>query len=281
MTGPLSGQRVAVPESRDLDLFVSMLERAGAEAIRCPLVSIHDSEDQPIVTAWLHRLVEGRHDDLVLYTGEGVRRLLAAAGRAGIGSEVTEALRRPRKIVRGPKPARALREIGLGPDLAAEAPTTEGIIATLAGLDLAGRRVGVQLYPDYPRAILDFLAEAGAAADPVLPYRYASHEEDGRVVELIERMAAGGVDVIALTSRPQVKRIVEVARRRGITDLVQAAGERTLVAAIGPITADAARAAGWRVATMPESNFHLKPFIVEIAAALRRADLPHRAEVPA
>ena len=264
----LAGRRIAVPESRELDLFVSMLERAGAVAIRCPLLSIHDAEDQGPVLAWLRRLVAGDHDDLVLYTGEGVRRLLGAADRAGMRAEVVEAFARPRKVVRGPKPSRALREIGLGPDVSAGEPTTDGLIATLSQMDLAGRRIGIQLYPDHPPSILAFLESAGGAVDPVLPYRYASNEEDDEVIGLVERMAAGEVDAIALTSRPQVKRLVDLGRERGLEDLLKRAVERTLVAAIGPITAEAARAAGWRVATMPETSFHLRPMIIEMASAL-------------
>ena len=49
-----------------------------------------------------------------------------------------------------------------------------------------------------------------------------------------------------------------------------------LVAAVGPITAEAATAAGWRVAAMPETSFHLKPFIAEMAAALAKRDVQAR-----
>jgi uroporphyrinogen-III synthase len=52
----LQGRRIAVPESRELDLFAGMLERQGAVAIRCPLVSIHDVEDAAPVQVWLKRL---------------------------------------------------------------------------------------------------------------------------------------------------------------------------------------------------------------------------------
>src|ERR687893_2286975 len=99
----LQGQRIAVPESRELDLFAGMLERHGAVAVRCPLVSIHDVEDAAPVHAWLERLAEGQHDSLVLYTGEGLARLLAFARRCGIDAQVIAGLRRTRKIVRGPK----------------------------------------------------------------------------------------------------------------------------------------------------------------------------------
>jgi uroporphyrinogen-III synthase len=270
MAGALDGLRIAVPESRELDLFVSMLERAGAAALRCPLVSIHDLEDGSPVEAWIRRLAAGDIDDVVLYTGEGVKRMLAVAERAGIEEGFVEGLRRARKIVRGPKPARVLRTLGLAPDIAAADPTTEGLIATLSGLDVSGRRVGVQLYPHHPDTLLDHLRAAGATVDPILPYRYASDQEDGQVVDLIRAMAAGEVDVIALTSTPQVRRLESVAEKRGLTEVLRQATARTLIAAVGPVTAGAARKAGWEVAIVPETSFHLKPFIAEMALALAR-----------
>lgn len=268
MSGALAGRRIVVPESRELDLFVSMLERAGAEALRCPLVSIHDAEDAETVEAWLRRLVSGAFDDLLLYTGEGLRRLLGFARRAGLEAEAIAAVGRTRRIVRGPKPSRVLRTIGLGPDVAADPPTTGGLVAAFAALPMAGRRVGIQLYPECPDTILRALEAQGASVDAVLPYRYASHEEDGQVVETLNAMAAGTIDAIALTSSPQVRRLVAVAKDRDMQAILARACERVLVAAIGPITAEAATAAGWRVAAMPETNFHLKPFVAEIAAVL-------------
>lgn len=270
MADALDGLRIAVPESRELDLFVSMLERAGATALRCPLVSIHDVEDPTPLEAWIRRLVAGEIDDVVFYTGEGLKRLHAVAERAGVETGFVAGLRRARTIVRGPKPARVLRTLGLAPDIAAADPTTEGLVATLSGLDVSGRRVGVQLYPHHPDTLLDHLRASGASVHPVLPYRYASDHEDGQVVVLIHAMAAGKVDVIALTSTPQVRRLESVAERRGLTEVLRGATARTLIAAVGPVTAEAARKAGWDVAIMPETSFHLKPFVAEMALAISR-----------
>ncbi len=279
MSGALAGRRIVVPESRELDLFVSMLERAGAEALRCPLVSIHDAEDAAPIEAWLRRLVAGEFDDLLLYTGEGLRRLLGFARRAGFEAETVAAIGRTRRIVRGPKPSRVLRTMGLGPDIAADPPTTEGLVAAFAGLPMAGRRVGVQLYPECPDTILRALEAQGATVDAVLPYRYASHEEDGRIVEILNAMASGAIDAIALTSSPQVRRLVAVAKERDMGVTLARACDRVLVAAVGPITAEAATAAGWRVAAMPEANFHLKPFIAEIASVLATRGSPTSVDV--
>src|ERR1700674_3638168 len=218
MSGLLAGRRIVVPETRELDVLAQMLERQGATAIRCPLVSIHDTPDEAPVLAWLRRFTENPPDDLILMTGEGLQRLVGFARRAGMEDAFRAGVGEVRKITRGPKPVRRLRELGLDADLAAEPPTSEGIVAVLQGQDLSGRRIAVQLYPDLQTsALLDFLEQKGAKADPVLCYVYGSQTEDARVVEIIDEMAEGRVDLITFTSSPQGRRLGEGAgkKRRG------------------------------------------------------------------
>ena len=81
MTEELSGLRIVVPETRELGLLVRMLEERGAEAIPCPMIAIRDAPDAEPVAAWLRWFVKGTCNDLVLMTGEGLRRLLGLARR--------------------------------------------------------------------------------------------------------------------------------------------------------------------------------------------------------
>lgn len=271
MTHSLAGKRIVVPESRELDLFARMLEEEGAETLRCPMVTILDLDDDAPAAAWLKHLAAGEFTDLILLTGEGLRRLLGVAQRAGIEAETVAALGRLRTVTRGPKPVRALRDIGLKPGLAAAEPTTEGVIATLSAENLAGRKFGVQLYPGNPNdKLLDFLRGAGATPAPVLPYRYASDAENGRVEATIKELAAGRVDVIAFTSSPQVKRLVDVARERGLESELRQGLKRTRIAAVGPVVAASLEAIGARVEIAPEGSFHLKPLVKALVAAFAK-----------
>ena len=78
---PLAGRCVAIPESRELDVFAALLERRGARVLHCPLVDIRDAPDPAPVLDWLRQFNAGGCDDLLLYTGEGLHRLLAALDR--------------------------------------------------------------------------------------------------------------------------------------------------------------------------------------------------------
>ena len=272
MAEELSGRRIVVPETRELGQLVRMLQERGAEAVPCPMIAIRDAPDIAPVKAWLRRFAKGTCDDLVLMTGEGLRRLLGFARRIDLESAFIDALRLARKITRGPKPVRALREIGLATDVPADEPTTEGIIAAMGRHDLNGRRVGVQLYPDNANErLVKFLKDAGAEPDPVLPYVYASEADDARVIAVIAEMAAGRVDAIAFTSAPQVRRFRDVARASGREAELLQGFERIAVAAVGPIVAAELEALGVQVNIMPRDNtFFMKPLVRELAAALKK-----------
>ena len=253
--GPLAGLRIALPETRELDRLARMFEEQGAETVRCPLVAIRDAPDPAPVRDWLIRL---QFDDLVLFTGEGLRRLHGFAQRSELEPAFLDGLRAARKITRGPKPERALRELGLKSDLRAEEPTTDGLIATLSSIDLRGRRVGVQLYPGNPNTrFTDFLRQAGAEPDPVLPYIYASAADDEKVVDLIDRMADRAVDAIAFTSSPQVQRLFEVAAATRREEALQTALQGIHIGAVGPVVAEELRRRGGRGDGHPRSRlFH-------------------------
>jgi len=267
---PLAGRRIALVEHRELDRLGRMLEEQGAETLRCPLLAIADAPDQAMVRAWIERAIAAPFDDLVLMTGEGLRRLLGAVARTGLETGFREALARMRTITRGPKPAQALREIGLSPGLRAATPTTDGIIAALAGEDLSGRRIGVQLPPDSPPRLTDFLGEAGALPDPVEPYVYLPAADPREIAALIEAMSRGDIDAIAFTSAPQVARLFEAAAAEGAEDRLMPALRATPIAAIGPVVAAELRRHGLEAAIMPEGTYFMKPLVGAIAAALCR-----------
>jgi uroporphyrinogen-III synthase len=254
----LAGRVIAVPETRELDVFAGLLERRGASVFRCPLVAIRNAPDSKPILKWIEWVVAGECQDLILLTGEGLRRLVACIdlNAPEIHSKFVEALGRVRKITRGPKPARALRELGLQSDLAAEMPTTEGIIALLSDHDLKSRRVGVQLYGSDPNVrLVSWLEHAGAAVSTVSPYVYADSADDGAVHALAKKLIASEIDAIAFTSMQQVQRLFDVLGE----EQARLSLSRTCVAAIGPVVVEILVKRGVQVQIVPEDAFFLKP----------------------
>jgi uroporphyrinogen-III synthase len=264
MAGPLAGRTVALAEGRQLEELAHLLENEGATALRYPLLSILDAPDPEPVLAWMRDLIAGRFAIVVLMTGEAVRRMLALAKREGLRDELIAALGRIPTLTRGPKPARALKEIGLTPTRAASVPTTDGVIESLRSDDLSGKTVGYTLSGVPNAALEQFLVKAGATPRGVLPYVYAPATNSDRVAELIDRLADGNVDVLVFTSSPQVDRLFEVAGEIGAMEKLNTGLSRVRIAAVGPVVAETLLARGRKADICPEQGWVMKNLVRHI-----------------
>jgi len=270
MADKLNGYRILILESREEAQFSRLLVEQGADVLQCPMFTIHDAPDPKPIEAWIRRFIERPCDDLVLMTGEGLRRLMKVARRMNVEQDFVTALGKARKFARGPKPGRALREIGLEPQMTTEKPTSEGIAEMLARVDLGGHRVGLQLYPDKDHgALIGAITAQGAEVDTVAPYVYDAQAADANIVTAIEEMAQGRIDAIALTNLGQVRRLFEVAKARQREAQLRDGLARTPIASVGPVVSDELKSHGLRADISPANDaYFMKPLISAMAAAL-------------
>ena len=273
MVDRLNGYRVLILETREEAQFARLLSDQGANVLQCPMVIIKDAPDPAPIEAWIKRTIDTPLDDLVLMTGEGLRRLMKVVRRIGIEQEFVGALGKARKLARGPKPGKALREIGLEPQTTTDKPTTEGVIEMLSRLDLVGRRVGVQLYPDKDHSPLIAAIESlGGAADPVTPYVYDALIAETGILNAIDKMNEEGVDVIALTSSGQFRRMMAVAQAHGFEGRLREGLAKTRIAAIGPVVAEELEIFGLRADIMPAGEaYFMRPLIAAMISDLHKS----------
>jgi uroporphyrinogen-III synthase len=270
MADRLNGYRILILETREEAQFSRLLADQGADVLQCPMFTIHDAPEPAPIEAWIRRFVDAPFDDLVLTTGEGLRRLMKVVRRIGLEQEFIAALGQARKFARGPKPGRALREIGLEPQVTTEKPTSEGIAEMLSRIDLRGHRLGLQLYPDKDHSVLiGAIKSLGAEVDTVLPYVYDAQAADANIVTAIDEMAAGRVDAIALTSSGQVRRLMGVAMTHGREAQLRDGLAQTPIASVGPVVSDELKLHGLRTDISPANEaYFMKPLISAMATAL-------------
>jgi uroporphyrinogen-III synthase len=265
----LEGLRILVPESRELDLFAAMLEEAGAATLRCPLVRILPLNDTSEADAFIDRSIADGFQDIVFLTGEGLRHLVKYAGPRK--EAFVAALGRMRKIVRGPKPARGLRELGMVPDIAAPQPTSGSVLNALASAPLRGRQIAVQLYPgDGAARLVEGLIEHGAAVTTITPYRYASDADTAQVLAAIEAVIAREIGLVAFTASQQIDRMIAVAAQHGRDAALLGALANTSVAAVGPVVEANLARYGITPSLSPAASFHMKPLVRAIISWWQR-----------
>jgi uroporphyrinogen-III synthase len=273
MADRLNGYRILILETREEAQFSRLLAEQGADVLQCPMFTIHDAPDSAPIEAWIGRFIQKPCDDLVLMTGEGLRRLLKVAQRIGLERDFIAAIDKARKFARGPKPGRALREIGLEPQVTTEKPTSEGIAETLSRIDLRGHRLGLQLYPDKDHGtLIGAITAQGAEIDAVMPYVYDAQAADTNIVIAIDEMAKGRIDAIALTSSGQVRRLIKVAQAHNCEDRLRVGLKHTPIASVGPVVSDELKSHGLRTDIYPANGaYFMKPLISAMAVALGKS----------
>ena len=137
---PLFGRRILVTRTAgQAGSFASLLEATGAEAVPCPVIEIVPPPSWEELDSEIARLEET--DFLILTSVNGVETFFARLKATG---HDLRALKGVTVVAVGPKTATAVEDLGLRPDLVPGDYRAEGVIALLAGQNLADKRV---LYP--------------------------------------------------------------------------------------------------------------------------------------
>src|SRR6516225_5746731 len=84
MADRLNGYRILILETREEAQFSRLLAEQGADVLQCPMFAINDAPDPAPIEAWIRRCIDKPFDDLVLLTGEGLRRLMKVTRRIGV-----------------------------------------------------------------------------------------------------------------------------------------------------------------------------------------------------
>ena len=238
MPASLNGRTIAYVEARMQSQMGALVERHGGSPLAAPVLQEVYNTDTPEVAGLIRDLCAGRVDVAVLQTGVGTQALFGAADALGCRAELLAALEQTTVIARSPKPAAVLRRNQVRIDLMPPEPyTTEVLIASIAGMEFAGREVAVQAYGGPNNLLTRTLREKGASVREVALYRWGLPDDVSPVLELIRRLDQGGVDAVAFTSQPQVPNLLDIARQSGLEDTLRRClgSESVVVASVGPV----------------------------------------------
>jgi hydroxymethylbilane synthase len=217
-TRPLAGKVAVVTGTADFaERTGAAFAREGAEPLAVPTLDVQPSSDPEGLAAALDRLERGLYQWLVVTSRQTVPVLAGKAVHPGTGI-----------VAVGAATARALVEAGLWTTIVPEDETSDGIVAELANLDLAGTRMLCLFGDRAGSTIVDAAREQGATVDRVESYRTVAVETIPDAARAIIRR--GRVDIAVFPSPSSAKTLV---RHLG-ADLAALSG--ACLVAIGPTT---------------------------------------------
>lgn len=237
----LRGKTIALTEARRATELASLVVKLGGVPYSAPAVREIPRRDRRPARIALGLICADAVGVIVFLTGVGTRAFLELAAEAGKREVLLRALAGMFVCARGPKPVAVLREAGVRIDLIPKEPTSEALLAELTLIrHLVDSVVAVQLYGEDNIALVEGLTACGATVLEIPLYEWALPEDEAPLERLVHDLIGGRIDVLALTSSPQVRNVVTVAGRLGRREkFLSALRERVTVAAIGPVCAAA------------------------------------------
>jgi uroporphyrinogen III methyltransferase / synthase len=229
---PLFGKRVLVtrPKAQAAEL-VHRIEAMGGEAIEAPMIRVVPPEDFGALDAACEQV--GDFDWIVFASVNAVdafiERLLA-------GPRDLRALKDVRLCVVGPSSGERLARYGLKVDVTPEEYRADAVVPAMVALgSLKGQRVLLP-HGDIGREVVaDELRRQGADVLEVVAYRTVIAEAEGEP-DVYRMLLEHRLDIVTFTSASAVRNFVRVLGAEPAADLLGT----TIVASIGPVTAEAA-----------------------------------------
>lgn len=232
------GFQIAALESRRADDMARMITRSGGVPHVSPSMREVPIEPNRGAIDFAYRLMTGHISVVVLMTGVGFRYLLRAIERHLDQKRFLDSLSDVTTICRGPKPAAAMREVGVTPTYRVPEPNTwRELLQTIdANISIANQTVGLQEYGVTNASLVAGLEARGATVEPVRVYGWEFPADTTPLEANVRALAAGERDMLLLTSAHQVVNLLRMAEQLDMVEELRDGLHQTVIASIGPTT---------------------------------------------
>lgn len=237
------GLSVAALESRRRDDMHRLIAKYDGRPFVSPSMREVPIEENREAIDFAYRVITGEINVVIFLTGVGFKHLLKAIERRVDLQRFLDALSDITTVVRGPKPAAAMREQGLNPTIKVPEPNTwrELLKAIDEQVPITNQKVGLQEYGMTNRSLIAGLEARGAEVIPVRVYHWDLPEDPTPLQENVRAMVAGERDLLLLTSAHQVANLLRVSSQLGLEGPLRDALQNMIVASIGPTTSEMLR----------------------------------------
>ena len=263
------GRTVLSLESRRSAEIATLIENCGGRALVAPATREVNTPNNSEISRFVTSLLEGKIHLAIFLTGVGTRALVRAVEPLCSRQQFVTTLSQIPVLARGPKPAGALKELGVPIAWNVPEPNTwKEILEVLDAnrVSLQGQNVAVQEYGAPSRGLLEGLGRRGATVLAVHVYDWALPEDVTPLKDAIQAVVEGRVQIALFTAAIQVHHLLQVAEEMGARESLVAALGRIKIASIGPVTSEALNEYGIHVSMEPS---HPKMgFLVREAAEL-------------
>lgn len=252
---PLFGKRILVTRAHDQASALSdLLVTYGGEPVECPTLEIVPPANWQDLDHAIDHLHE--YQWLALTSVNGVQAFMVRLQRKGLDLRALHGLR---VCCIGPRTAGEVEKYGVKPDLVPSEFQAEGLIEAMKMEGVAGQRVLIPRAAQARELLPEQLAALGMSVHVVTAYRSVAPQGKGENIK--EWLRRGEIHIITFASSSTVRNFRRFFKSGGELKKLT---HGTLIACIGPITAQTVQDVGLTVDVVASEN--TIPALVETLA---------------
>ena len=239
---PLFGRRIVVTRAREqAGELIRALEELGADVVALPAIRILPAENLAALDAACDAAAS--FDWIVFTSINGVDQFM----QRYLSRRDIRDLKGPRLCTVGPSTTAALTRYGMRADVTPAEYRSEGILPALREHGpLAGKRFLLPRAQIAREVLAEELRAAGAYVADVAAYSTVQAAE-GSAQDIYRMLLDRQIDAVTFTSASTVRHFVELLGTEQAPDLLAP----TVIAAIGPVTAESAQQLGLNPVVVP------------------------------
>lgn len=238
------GLAVASFESRMSDLMAQNIIKHGGLPMVAPSLQEIPLTQNPEAFAFGEKLIRGEIRVVIFMTGVGTRMLIEILATRYPQDQILKELSKLTVVARGPKPVKALRDLGVPITITVPEPNTwfeilETLDLSRKSISLEAKTVAIQEYGEPNEELIDGLKKRRAKVIRVPVYRWALPDDTRPLVQAITEISEGKVKFALFTSANQIKNVIRVAAEKGLEKKFREAMGHVVVASVGPVCSEA------------------------------------------
>lgn len=235
---PLLGWRILIPRTRDdIEDAVEILRRLGAICVEVPTISVEPPRTPQQMERAIHSIETGRYEWVAFTSPHAVRAVKEKLDEYGLDTRTFAGMK---VAAIGESTLAALEAIGIRPDLVPAADQTTSALLEewpeFSSHEDPINRVFIPKADVATEVLTEGLTARGWEVEDVVAYRTVRAAPPA--ADIRDAIKTGGYDAVLFTSASTVRNLVGIAGKPHAS---------TVIACIGPATADAAEEHGLRV----------------------------------
>lgn len=262
---PLDGRVIAItrPE-RQAHKMAELVSKLGGIPYVVPMVETSPPKEKQRITELIDRVLQGQFDFLIFLSANSITSLFEIIEEAGLRRCLLKKVREIPVIAIGPKTRRALERHGIRTDIVPRRYSTEGILEVLDEIGLKGKRVGIPRSSEANEDLRRELEKRDAEVYEVVAYESTPPSDLSKALIFLDDLFQGKIDSVTFTSASTAMNMFGIAEDHALIEKLRDSLNKTIVAAIGPMTQRVLEESGVHVDVVPK-KYTVKAMVKALA----------------